>query len=97
MPIYISGKISGLPQSEVKTKFQTAFENLKGAGHTIISPVNLPHNHNGSWEAYMKECIINLMKCDSIYMLSDWKTSKGAVIEYELAKLLKIEVLYENE
>lgn len=97
MTIYISGKISGLLENEVKEKFEKAFQTLKGAGYTVVSPYALPHIHNKTWESYMKEDIAALLKCDCIYMLNDWKDSKGAVVEYELAKLLKIEVLYENE
>jgi len=96
MTIYISGKITGLPENEVKQKFESAYQKLKGTG-IIISPIHLKHNEAKTWEGYMKTCIKQLMECDTIYMLKDWKDSKGAITEYELAKLLKIKVLYEVE
>ncbi len=93
--IYLSGKISGLPIEEVKAKFNKAQTNLKGAGYMPVNPIHLPHLHDKTWESYMKEDLKTLLKCDAIYLLKDWKESKGAIIEYELAKLLKFEILYE--
>jgi len=96
MKIYISGKISHLPEKEVKDKFEKAFQKLKAHRAEVINPCNLPHEHDHTWESYMKEGLKSMLDCDIVYMLSDWKQSRGAITEYELAKLLKIKVLYEE-
>ena len=57
----------------------------------------LPHIHNKCWEAYVKEGILALVKCDAILLLSNWEDSKGAKIEKELAEILKIEVIYHKD
>lgn len=101
MTIYISGCITNkdtLNPNEVLHKierFEKASQRLKGAGYTVVNPCNLPHMHNHSWEAYLKEDLRAMLKCDAVYMLEGWKESKGAITEYEIAKLLKLEVLYE--
>ena len=45
----------------------------------------------------MRDDISALMKCDAIYMLNDWGQSRGARIEYVIAKELGLEIIYEGE
>lgn len=95
MKIYISGKITGI-EDEAYKLFEIAENKLKLDGYEVVNPMKLPHNHDKSWEAYMKECIVALMSCDTIYMLSNYYRSKGAFLEIALAKELRIKVIYEE-
>jgi len=96
--VYISGKITGLPIEVAMDKFNKAvagFE-LHGWGdENIINPMTLIHDHDLSWENYMRVDLIELLKCTHIYMLKDWHTSKGANIEYNLAKDLNLTIIFE--
>lgn len=94
--IYISGKISGLTETEAKLLFENAEKVCIEMGYEPVNPMKLNHNHDKSWEAYMKEDIIALMGCDSIYMLSNWRHSKGAVVEHNLSQELGFEVIYQK-
>jgi hypothetical protein len=58
--------------------------------------MKLEHNHDKSWEAYMRVCIVALMSCNAIFMLSNYYQSKGAMIELALAKELGIKVFWEE-
>lgn len=95
---YISGKISGLNFQEYRDRFLLAEVKLLAAGHKVINPVNigmlLPIDT--SWHEYMRADIIQLMSCDTIYMLSNWKDSEGARIEKELAENMGYDIMYEN-
>jgi hypothetical protein len=95
MKIYISGKITGIEEEAFK-RFEFAETNLKIAGFDVVNPMKLEHNHDKSWEAYMRECIIALMSCDAIFMLSNYYQSKGAMIELALAKELGMKVFWEE-
>lgn len=95
MKIYISGKITGIEDEAFKL-FEIAENKLKLHGYEVVNPMKLPHNHDKSWESYMKECIVALMSCDTIYMLSNYYMSKGAFLEIGLAKELGIMVIYEE-
>jgi len=44
----------------------------------------------------MRVCIIALMSCDAIFMLSNHYQSKGAMIELALAKELGMKVFWEE-
>jgi hypothetical protein len=50
---------------------------------------------NWTWRDFLKSDIPFLLKCDVIYMLLDWKTSRGARLEHWLAKRYHKQVIYE--
>jgi hypothetical protein len=92
--IYISGKISGM-EEEAFILFQQAEKYLIEQGWAVINPMTLPHKHNKSWHAYMREDLRALCSCDEIYMLNNWIDSKGAIIEHTIAMWLGIRVIYQ--
>ena len=57
--------------------------------------MKLNHEHDKSWESYMREDLKALLDCTHIYMMKNWDTSRGAIIERNLAKDLNIEAIYE--
>lgn len=97
--IYISGMITGLPYDEAYKSFEDAETEIRTGTKKIfdiVNPMKLPHLHDKTWESYMKEDLKELLSCDAIYMLKDWYKSKGATIEWEIAKQLGMEVIYQE-
>jgi hypothetical protein len=92
--IYISGKISGI-EAEAPKLFEKAEKELSEHGFLVVNPLKLNHQHDKSWHSYMKEDVKALCDCDLIYMLSNWKDSKGAIIEHTIAMYLGLKVVYE--
>ena len=81
MRIYISGAISS--DINYQEKFEKAAMELKAAGHTPISPTDLP---GGLTEGeYMQLDHLLISFADAVLMLPDWLESMGSKIEYELA------------
>jgi hypothetical protein len=98
MKVYISGKISGLPIKQAKAKFKASEQLLKLKGYTPINPFKItPYNEGTTWHEYMLADIISLFYCDAIYMQRDWGMSKGARIEYGIAKELGLTIFFETE
>lgn len=93
--IYISGKITGLDNyAEV---FEQAEKTLTEQGYEVINPTKLNHsNHNQSWESFMKIDLAEMLKCDAIYMLKNWRESKGAITEGYLAHTVKMKIIFEK-
>ena len=97
--VYISGAVSDLPISEVKSNFDRAkrfISELAGGLFEPISPFDIYLGSSASWLEYMLVCLPMLAVCDCIYMQKNWKTSKGARIEYALAVGAGLEVMFEN-
>lgn len=100
--IYLSGKITGLSDLN-KPKFRSAEglirKTINMAGYSVwtCNPHDLPDDHHDkSWYSYMRECLKALCVCSRIYVLDDWKDSKGAIVEVLVAKILNIP-MYEVE
>ena len=89
--IYLSGKMTGMPDFNYPA-FNEAADNLRARGHTVMNPAENPVPPCGSWEGYMRNAIAQVVKADTIVLLPGWAESRGAVVEYELARTLKIAV-----
>ena len=94
MKIYISGQITGLDIDKVHNKFQIVENEIIANGNEAVNPMKiLTGNH--SWVDYMKADLIELFKCDAIYMLSDWQNSRGAKLEYHIANEVGLQIIFE--
>lgn len=85
MKSYLAGAITNDPDYIEKFKrFETY---LTG---DVNNPVHFkPFLGLKNWTAYMITCLRFLMKSHTVYFIPDWKTSRGAKIEYKVAKFLK--------
>ena len=91
--IYIAGPITG---HDLKERFE-AFERIESFlldnGYNVVNPMKLKHDHDKSWESYMRECIQEMMKCNSIYLMKNWVLSDGARLEFTIASKLKMQII----
>lgn len=99
--VFVSGKITGEPIDECLDKFYGAWSYIVGLEkeNQIIEIVNplflkgiyfdIPHK-----EA-MEICLKELKTCSHIYMLKDWKESKGAMMEHQFAMDNGIKIIYQ--
>lgn len=92
---YIAGKISNLPKEVYTANFNEAKKQVRSMGFVPVSPVDLPHNHPDKWDEYMKEDIAALLQCNHIYALADFRQSKGANLEVNLAMALGIPIIHQ--
>ena len=94
--IFISGRITGDPN--YVEKFLQAEKRLK-VRHKVVNPCRL-HLFGlpmvcYSWRTCMVVTVWNLIKCSTVYMLSDWKESRGARIEYKIARIFHKRILFQ--
>lgn len=92
--IYISGKISGLP--DFAENFNRAEATLKASGYAVINPLNNGVAPGAEWHEQMKADIRLLLDCSAVYMLDNWERSIGATLEHEIATGLGLQVIYER-
>ena len=48
------------------------------------------------WRECMDVCLRELLRCDAIYMLNNWRTSRGARVELAVAVELGLEILIQG-
>lgn len=102
--VFISGKVSGTDLEETKRKFTSAervaerYFRIEFGYYpkNVINPTQLGLTNADSWLMCMIVCIWHLLKCNTIFMLSDWKESRGARIEHRIAKFLRYEIIYQK-
>lgn len=100
--VYISGKMSGLPRKQFRAKFNVAHNMLvvKHGIHpdNIVSPVSMDMMFPGfDYEDFMALDLIAISRCDTIYLLNNWKDSKGAHKEKAFAERLGLRVEYQPD
>ena len=88
--VYISGRITGLPEKLYMKYFADAEHKLTRMGYKPYNPTKRGIVPGYKWEDYMKEDIKVLCDCDAIYLLPNWMDSRGAVMEHDIAKKLGI-------
>ena len=104
LAIYISGGITGVKNWQ--DIFMAAEQDLMLHLHArffIFNPVKIAKNLERAFKAnvgrmptyteYMREDIEILARCNAICMLPGWKRSKGARLEYRIAKILNMQIL----
>ena len=60
----------------------------------MLNPAENPTPPCGTWQAYMRMALAQLVTCDSITLLPGWARSKGACIEHFVAVHLGLAVIY---
>ncbi|EDS13899.1 DUF4406 domain-containing protein [Bacteroides hominis] len=94
MKIYISGQITGLKEKEAKIYFDRAEKMLLEKGYNPVNPMRInPPIKNKSWKDYMIDDLRLLFDCEAIYLIDNWQMSKGARIEYYIAKELGMSII----
>lgn len=87
MKIYISGPMTGHADFNYPT-FEAAADRLRAAGHEPVSPTAIGQRDDWDWWRYMDAAIDMQRGCDAIYMLPGWRESRGATVEWHVAKAL---------
>jgi hypothetical protein len=99
--IYLSGKITGLHEEEVRKNFDDAAERYtEFETCTIIDPTQVRINLRKKLgkEPLLMEIMAENLKyvclCDKLDVMPNWKDSEGAKIEHALAVYLGKEIDY---
>lgn len=92
----MSGKISGMPYTEVQQAFESAQDLLESLGCEVVNPLKNGLEKKSSWIKHLCKDIELLDGCDAIYMMDNWGESDGACIEYDFAIRRKKDIWFES-
>lgn len=97
MNIYISGAITGVKNFE--KLFEACEKKIleKYPSARIINPCKIPMQFNPTYADYIKADIKELLRCDIIILLDNWRKSKGAKCEYRIACCCGLKIIHEKE
>lgn len=93
---YVAGKIGDLPEAEYKANFEQGKKEVIEMGLIPVSPCDLPHQHDKTWSSYMKEDLIEMLKCGHVYALRNWRLSPGATIEINTALSVGLNIIHQS-
>jgi len=91
--IYVSGPMTGHADYNFPA-FHAAAVRLREAGRAVVNPAeNFGGRTDLPRETYLRADVILLAQCEAIAMLPGWQESRGAKLEYLLARELSMAVL----
>lgn len=93
--IYIAGKVTGELRHDAVVKFERAELQWRKT-HRVVNPMSIVPPGAG-WKVAMRQCMMELLECDSAYFLRDWKQSQGAQAEHYMCEICGIEIIYEAD
>ena len=95
--VYISGKMSGLTEEQIRDSFGYAEIVLRERGYKVFNPARwrwflryFPYNIVLAFDMFM------MCMCDRVYMLKEWSLSDGAVTEHRFACATGMVILFEQ-
>lgn len=93
---YLSGKITNDDKEIQKKNLERFFEVEKALGERCLNPATHGDSPDRSYESYLIQDLILIMAHrPDMYMLKNWEESRGARLEWELAKQLNLKIEYE--
>lgn len=94
--IYLAGPMSGLPDFNYPA-FHAAAAKLRADGHTVLNPAEnpepSPRGDTVTWADWMRLALAQLIQADTVVLLPGWWVSRGAVVEYKLARDLGLAII----
>lgn len=91
--VYISGPMTGLPGMNFEA-FHTAAARLRELGFEVVNPVELhPAGVEKTWNEYLRGDLRALCECDLMVLLEGWEDSRGARLEWIVARGLGMDVV----
>lgn len=96
MKIYLAGKITGLCPMAAAEWFAAAERHVEGFGHTALNPLKLvDQSEDRQYEEYLIDALrVVLEQADALFMLANWRNSKGARAEHALAEIFDKPIFY---
>jgi hypothetical protein len=99
MKLYLSGPMTDQPDYN-HPAFHQAAAKLREMGHEVLSPAedeygaprSLSVEANDNWIALMRRAIPMLCSCEAMVQIGNWWDSRGAKLEFEVARGLEMQV-----
>lgn len=94
MRVYLAGPMSSYPLHNFPA-FDAAAAALRAQGHEVVSPAETDRAHGfdpsdtvseKQYGLFLRRSLKAMLDCEAIALLPGWQQSRGARIEFEVAK-----------
>ncbi len=92
MRLYLSGGMTGYPDNNFPRFNEVTDQLISLGGYEVDNPAEKGEVDGWTWEDYLKYDLHQVIDCDGIATLENWRKSKGARLEVKTAKGLGIPV-----
>ena len=95
--MYISGPITG--RDDFKERFAEAADIVRNAGYKPVNPTTMFGWFQFVFEKFpyrlqvLIDCLVLAFTCDAIYLMADYKFSRGATLDKAVADFCKMTVI----
>ena len=95
--MYISGPITG--RDDIKERFTEAADIVRNAGYRPVNPTTMFGWFHFVFEKFpyrlqvLIDCLVLAFTCDAIYLMADYKFSRGATLEKAVADFCNMTVI----
>ena len=96
MKFYLSGPMSGIPEHNFPA-FHAEAARLRAAGYEVVNPAEMDHASGALWDECLRKDIVQLVTCEGIALMIGWEDSRGAKLEFHIAKELGMHVALSRE
>ena len=94
--VYISGAITGRNLEDARADFAAAETLWNTLGIDVANPLKNGLPSSASWNEHMKADTAMLWDCDAIHLLPGWELSRGARVEYAIARESGMSIFFSN-
>lgn len=93
MKVYIASKMTGLENYGIEN-FDRMKKKMEGLGFSVLSPADIANKYGTEHprEFYMRRCVELILEAQAVVLFGDWKNSRGALFEEQLAIQLGLPV-----
>jgi hypothetical protein len=96
MKIYLSGKMSGLPEHGFPL-FNSEAARLRALGYDVVNPAELKEEPGWNWLDFMIRDLEAMKDVEAIALLDNWWDSDGAHMEHIVAQRMGYKVYMARE
>ena len=89
--IYVAGPMTNYVDLNFPA-FHAESARLRALGFDVVNPAEINMDPTTPWAKCMRDDIKELVTCDAIVLLPNWKTSRGATLEHHIAERLEMDV-----
>ena len=94
--LYLAGPMTGFTDFNYPA-FHAEAARLRALGYHVESPAENEAPACGTWEAYLRIGLRQMLTCDCVALMPGWADSKGALLERSVGLQVGLSLVFSSE